>query len=300
MPTDELNEFVRRVARRRQHRVRARQRGPAIRLLRTPSSWRSGQPRPGARTDRHAPWPTPARAPDREWGVWWRCPRQLRSRFQARAAGYYGLERLGRMFAHRDCSTRAFRGRLLGLPVRALRVLLAMQSCVTGAADGTELGANQRSSAEALALYTTAPPTPPARRATRAAGGGMLADFTVLDRDPLTTHPRAGRIASPRPGSARRPYTGREWRWWLCITHFDYLLATRTPCSRELVVRTRLPVFFMDVQPVSSAAGRAGHGISDATADAVSGCPLHLCICSAFAIAHGSADDLWTSNRRLA
>jgi hypothetical protein len=72
--------------------------------------------------------------------------------------GYYGLERIGRMFAHRDLLD-------VGIPVAGssdfpcgpYEVLLAMQSCVTRrAADGTELGANQRiTAAEALALHTT-------------------------------------------------------------------------------------------------------------------------------------------------
>ncbi|HEX4359617.1 MAG TPA: amidohydrolase [Pseudonocardia sp.] len=107
--------------------------------------------------------------------------------------GYYGVERIGRMFAHRDLLDA-------GIPVAGssdfpcgpYQVLLAMQSCVTRrAADGTELGANQRiTAAEALALYTTG--------SAYAAGeehhkgrlaAGFLADFTVLDRDPLTTPP---------------------------------------------------------------------------------------------------------------
>lgn len=107
--------------------------------------------------------------------------------------GYYGLARIGRMFAHRDLLDA-------GIPVAGssdfpcgpYQVLLAMQSCVTRrAADGTELGANQRvTAAEALALYTTG--------SAYAAGdehhkgrlaAGFLADFTVLDRDPLATPP---------------------------------------------------------------------------------------------------------------
>src|SRR5207245_9236583 len=107
--------------------------------------------------------------------------------------GYYGLERLGRMFAHRDLLDA-------GVPVAGssdfpcgpYEVLLAMQSCVTRrAADGAELGANQRiTAAEALALYTTGSAYAAGEEGYKGRlAAGMLADFTVLDRDPLTTPP---------------------------------------------------------------------------------------------------------------
>jgi len=107
--------------------------------------------------------------------------------------GYYGMDRVARMFAHRDLLDA-------GIPVAGssdfpcgpYEVLLAMRSCVTRRAeDGTELGGNQRiSTAEALALYTTgsAYASGEEERKGRLAPG-MLADFVVLDRDPLNTPP---------------------------------------------------------------------------------------------------------------
>ena len=107
--------------------------------------------------------------------------------------GYYGLERVGRMFAHRDLLDAGVpTAGSSDFPCGPYEVLLAMQSCVTRqAADGTELGPHQRiTAAEALALYTTG--------SAYAAGEehhkgklepGMLADFTVLDADPLAVPP---------------------------------------------------------------------------------------------------------------
>jgi predicted amidohydrolase YtcJ len=107
--------------------------------------------------------------------------------------GYYGMDRLGRMFAHRDLLDAGIAvAGSSDYPCGPYEVLLAMRSCVTRrAGDGTELGANQRiTAAEALALYTTG--------SAYAAGEedhkgrlapGMLADFTVLDADPLSTPP---------------------------------------------------------------------------------------------------------------
>lgn len=107
--------------------------------------------------------------------------------------GYYGLERLRRMFAHRDLLDA-------GIPVAGssdfpcgpYEVLLAVQSCVTRkAADGTELGLNQRiTPAEALALYTTGSAYAAGEEDRKGKiAPGMLADFTVLDADPLTVPP---------------------------------------------------------------------------------------------------------------
>lgn len=107
--------------------------------------------------------------------------------------GYYGMERLGRMFAHRELLDAGIpTAGSSDFPCGPYEVLLAMQSCVTRkATDGTELGLNQRiSPEEALALYTTgsAYASGEEQRKGRLAPG-MLADFTVLDADPLTVPP---------------------------------------------------------------------------------------------------------------
>jgi predicted amidohydrolase YtcJ len=111
--------------------------------------------------------------------------------------GYYGMDRLSRMFAHRDLLDA-------GIPVAGssdfpcgpYEVLLALQSCVTRRAlspdptvPGVELGANQRiSTAEALALYTTGSAYASGEEHRKGRlSTGMLADFVVLDRDPLST-----------------------------------------------------------------------------------------------------------------
>jgi predicted amidohydrolase YtcJ len=107
--------------------------------------------------------------------------------------GYYGMERVSRMFAHRELLDA-------GIPVAGssdypcgpYEVLLAMQSCVTRrAADGTELGPGQRiTAAEALALYTTGSAYAAGEEDRKGRlAPGMLADFTVLDADPLTVAP---------------------------------------------------------------------------------------------------------------
>ncbi|MFI5610549.1 amidohydrolase [Amycolatopsis sp. NPDC051903] len=107
--------------------------------------------------------------------------------------GYYG-ERVGRMFAHRDLLDAGVpTAGSSDFPCGPYEVLLALRSCVTReAADGTVLGAHQRISArEALALYTTgsACAAGEENRKGRLAPG-MLADFVVLDADPLTVAPR--------------------------------------------------------------------------------------------------------------
>lgn len=105
--------------------------------------------------------------------------------------GYYGMHRLARMFPHRDLLDAGIAvAGSSDFPCGPYEVLLALRSCVTRrTADGTELGGNQAiSPTEALALYTTG--------SAYAAGEehhkgrlapGMLADFVVLDRDPLAT-----------------------------------------------------------------------------------------------------------------
>jgi predicted amidohydrolase YtcJ len=106
---------------------------------------------------------------------------------------WYGPKRIERMFAHRSFLD-------YGIPVAGssdypcgpFEPLLGMQSCVTRTGwDGTPLGLSQRITPyEALALYTV--------NAARAAdeehikgrlAPGYLADFVVLDADPLTVDP---------------------------------------------------------------------------------------------------------------
>jgi hypothetical protein len=106
---------------------------------------------------------------------------------------WYGPKRIERMFAHRSFLD-------YGIPVAGssdypcgpFEPLLAMQSCVTRTGwDGTPLGLSQRiTPQEALALYTV--------NAAYASGEdhikgrlapGYLADFVVLDDNPLTVDP---------------------------------------------------------------------------------------------------------------
>lgn len=125
---------------------------------------------------------------------------------------YYGAERLERMFAHRSLLDA-------GVPVAGssdypcgpYQPLLALQSCVTRQAfDGEVLGASQRISAgEALALYTTG--SAYAAGEERIKGSlvpGHLADFVVLDEDPLTVDPH--RLASI---PVRETWVGAERVW---------------------------------------------------------------------------------------
>ncbi|WP_051579610.1 amidohydrolase [Pseudonocardia acaciae] len=105
--------------------------------------------------------------------------------------GYYGLDRVARMFPHRDLLDAgvAVAGSS-DFPCGPYEVLRALRSCVTRrAADGTELGPNQRiSPAEALALYTTGSAYAAGEESYKGRlAPGMLADFVVLDRDPLDT-----------------------------------------------------------------------------------------------------------------
>lgn len=107
--------------------------------------------------------------------------------------GYYGMERLRRMFAHRDLLDADIPvAGSSDYPCGPYEVLLALQSCVTRqAADGTELGPAQRiTPAEALALYTTGSAYAVGEEGRKGRlAPGMLADFTVLDADPLTVPP---------------------------------------------------------------------------------------------------------------
>jgi predicted amidohydrolase YtcJ len=107
---------------------------------------------------------------------------------------WYGAGRLERMFPHRSFLDR-------GIPVAGasdhpagpFEPLLGMQSCVTrrSLADGAVLGGSQRIAArEALELYTAG--SAYAERLESVKGRlapGYLADFAVLDEDPLAVDP---------------------------------------------------------------------------------------------------------------
>jgi predicted amidohydrolase YtcJ len=106
---------------------------------------------------------------------------------------WYGPERIERMFAH-----RAFLDHGVAVagssdyPCGPFQPLLALQSCVTRTGfDGTPLGLSQRITAhEALALYTTSAAYASDEAGTKGRlAPGYLADFVVLDDDPLTVDP---------------------------------------------------------------------------------------------------------------
>ncbi len=105
--------------------------------------------------------------------------------------GYYGTRRLARMFPHRDLlDARIAVAGSSDFPCGPYEVLRALRSCVTRRTqDGTELGGNQRiTPAEALALYTTGSAYAAGEERYKGRlAPGMLADFVVLDRDPLRT-----------------------------------------------------------------------------------------------------------------
>ncbi|MBE9375779.1 amidohydrolase [Saccharopolyspora sp. HNM0983] len=131
---------------------------------------------------------------------------------------YYGADRLERMFAHRKLLDS-------GVPVAGssdfpcgpVEPLRALRSCITrrsgsGKSDGQVLGGSQRiTPVEALALYTTG--------SAHASGEddckgriwpGFLADFAVLNGDPLTVDP----IALPDL-DVRQTWVGGEPVWHL-------------------------------------------------------------------------------------
>ncbi|MFZ0216450.1 MAG: amidohydrolase [Candidatus Dormiibacterota bacterium] len=118
----------------------------------------------------------------------------------AKLLDWYGERRVRRMFAHRwFLDAGVLVAGSSDYPCGPFEPLLALQSCVTRrGADGAPLGENQRiTRPEALALYTTA-----AAASTGQAGRkgqlvpGQLADFVVLDDDPLGVEPRTlGAIA---------------------------------------------------------------------------------------------------------
>jgi hypothetical protein len=196
MPTEELNEFVRRVHDAGSTVCVHANGDRAIRLLLDAvETAQRANPRPGARHRiEHCS------VVDAEILKRIRASDMVAVPFGSYVAfhgeklpGYYGMDRLGRMFAHRDLLDA-------GIPVAGssdfpcgpYEVLLAMRSCVTRrAGDGTELGANQRiTAAEALALYTTGSAYASGEEHHKGRlAPGMLADFVVLERDPLTTAP---------------------------------------------------------------------------------------------------------------
>lgn len=105
--------------------------------------------------------------------------------------GYYGTERLERMFAHRSFLEA-------GVPVAGssdypcgpFEPLAALSSCVERRAlDGTPIGLSQRVSVEqALHLYTTGAAYASGEEDRKGTlGVGMLADFVELDRDLFET-----------------------------------------------------------------------------------------------------------------
>ena len=125
---------------------------------------------------------------------------------------WYGSQRLERMFAH-----RAFLDAGVAVagssdyPCGPFEPLLAMQSCVTRTGwDGTPIGVSQRISArEALELYTLGSAYASGEHATKGRlAPGYLADFVVLDEDPLVTEPtRLGAI------QVRATYVGGVQVW---------------------------------------------------------------------------------------
>ena len=111
----------------------------------------------------------------------------------AKLLEWYGAQRLERMFAH-----RAFLDAGVAVagssdyPCGPYQPLLALQSCVTRTGgDGAPLGLSQRiTAAEALALYTTSAAYASDEHDVKGRlAPGYVADFVVLDDDPLTADP---------------------------------------------------------------------------------------------------------------
>ncbi len=103
---------------------------------------------------------------------------------------WYGPERTGRMFAHRDFLDAGVTvAGSSDYPCGPYQPLLGMQSMVTrrGMDDGAEVGGRQRvSAAEALWIFTVGSARASAEQAYKGLlAPGYLADFVVLDRDPL-------------------------------------------------------------------------------------------------------------------
>lgn len=105
--------------------------------------------------------------------------------------GYYGTERLERMFAHRSMLEAgvAVAGSS-DYPCGPFEPLAALSSCVERRAlDGSVIGGSQRISVEqALRLYTTGAAYAGGEEHRKGTlGVGMLADFVELGRDPFDT-----------------------------------------------------------------------------------------------------------------
>jgi predicted amidohydrolase YtcJ len=145
---------------------------------------------------------------------------------------WYGPERIERMFAHRSFLDRGIAvAGSSDYPCGPYQPLLALQSCVTRTGyDGTPLGLSQRiTPLEALALYTTGSAYAADEAETKGRlAPGFVADFVVLDGDPLTVDPstlgalgvratyvggtnvweRAGQAAAASPSARSRTRSG--------------------------------------------------------------------------------------------
>jgi len=125
---------------------------------------------------------------------------------------WYGPKRLERMFAHR--SFLDFGVAVAGssdYPCGPFEPLRALQSCVTRMGwDGTPLGLSQRISAyEALSLYTVnAAYASDEDHIKGRLAPGYVADFVVLDRDPLTIDP-----SHLKTIGVRATYVGAQSVW---------------------------------------------------------------------------------------
>ncbi len=125
---------------------------------------------------------------------------------------WYGADRLERMFAHRaflDCGV-AVAGSS-DYPCGPFEPLTAIQSCVTRrGSDGASLGPGQRISVrEALELYTTGSAYASGEQDVKGRlAPGYLADFVVLEADPLAADPLS--LASI---AVRATYVGGQKVW---------------------------------------------------------------------------------------
>ena len=126
--------------------------------------------------------------------------------------GYYGSARAERMFAHRALlDAGVVVAGSSDFPCGPYEPLLALHSCATRRGpDGELFGPSQRITAsEALALYTTGSARASGEGATKGVlAPGYLADFVVLDDDPLATDPE---LLSSIP--VRETWVGGERVW---------------------------------------------------------------------------------------
>ena len=102
--------------------------------------------------------------------------------------GWYGEERVDRMFAHRDLLDAGLTvAGSSDYPCGPIEPLLAIQSCVTRTGfDGAPVGLRQRITVEeALGLYTIGSATATGERHVKGTlSPGLLADFVLLGSDP--------------------------------------------------------------------------------------------------------------------